>query len=209
MAIRPIPKLHGKLTDLQGSQGRHASGITLNGLIGHPVDVRTSTVLVLNGRLYLMPVYIPRPVRFASLRCRVTVVGTAGAVARMGIYQGASADPLPSGTLLGAPHRLVLDAGTVTTDVLNIRSVAASGTLPEGLFWFGIVGQGAPATQATLSGPAATPPNPLIAQTADLAPLSGAFLDGVTGALPDNIGELISPISATIAAVSMFVAEYL
>jgi hypothetical protein len=202
-------KLHKTLPDVAGSAGRHAFGITLNGLIGHPVDVRTASVLVLDGRLYLMPIYVPRPVRLSSLRCRVAVVGTAGAVARMGIYEGAARDPLPFGTLLGAPHRLILDAGTVTTNVANIRSVAVTGTLPEGLVWLGIVGQGAPATQATLNGPAGTPPNPLIAQTPDLAALSGAFLDGVSGALPDNIGELISPMAGNMAAASLFVNEYL
>jgi hypothetical protein len=128
----------------------------------------------------------------------------------MGIYEGeANPGELPSLVLLGTPHRLVLDAGTVTTTVANIRSITTNGfVLSEGTYWLGIVGQGAPAPQATIRGPGAVA-NPAIAQTADLAPLTGAFLDGVSGALPDNIGDLISPISGAMAATSLYVDEYL
>jgi hypothetical protein len=101
-----------------------------------------------NGRIYLVPIYVPASSRFDVIMCRVAVGGTVGALARLGLYRP-GAD--------GMPGPLIAEAGsTVNTEAAGNRTSAIGGvpglTLPEGVYWGAMVPQGAPATQATFDG---------------------------------------------------------
>ena len=191
MAIRPIPKLHKGLRDVQGSGGSHAFGLVgLQGLLTTAAP-GVGTILLVNGRIYLTPFYVPRFRPFVGANLRVTTAGTAGALIRFGVYGTNPAAPQPSG---GA---LMFDCGTLAGDALALLSFPMPGgslTLDEGIYWFAVVGQGSPATQATVSS--ATGRNPFFCPAGDPAftDLVGFRSIAAThlGALPDPCPTAVS-----------------
>lgn len=100
----------------------------------------SGTVLQFNAQFDAIPFAVPVAVTVDRIACRVTTAGSAGAVARMGIYQD-------DGT--GYPGALVLDAGTVATTTTGVKEIVINQTLQPGLYWLVVGGQGAPATNTT------------------------------------------------------------
>lgn len=77
---------------------------------------------------YLTPIIVPRPVTATSIGIEVTGAGGAGSLARLAIYTDRD----------GAPHELVLDAGTVAVDGAAYQSAAISQVLQAGIYWLGL-----------------------------------------------------------------------
>lgn len=98
-----------------------------------------------NANLYALPIHVERRLAIDQLALEVTIIGTAGASKyRMGIY---------ASDANGLPGALILDAGTVDTDVVGVRTLAIGGggqVLDPGIYWLAISPQGAPAAAATV-----------------------------------------------------------
>jgi len=183
-------KLHKGLPDVAGSQGSHSFGlIGVQGLLSTAAP-GVGTLLLVNGRMYATPFYIPRRRPFVGANVRVTTAGSVGAVARFGVYGTQAEQPLPGD--------LAFESGDViATDTLGLKSF---GNLPdgvvaldEGIYWFVIVGQGTPATQATLS--AATGRNPFFVVAGDPALADQV---GVRSLAATHLGALPSPFGTAI-----------
>lgn len=196
MAIRPIPMLHGKLHDLQGSLGSHGFGVGPDTAFGPAMDCATATLLGVQARLYMLPIYLPRTCDIFGLACSVTVVGTAGAIARLGIYRG-DMTPTPFSGFLGLPDGAPLLDVTVTTTALGFRNAFAPGNslvLSEGVYYLALAPQGAPATQATFR--ASSGHNPIMAGNTELGgAIAGKRSDGHAGALPTFPGATATQLS--------------
>lgn len=100
----------------------------------------STTLLVINDRLYLSPFVLQRRRLPAAIGVYVNTVGSAGALLRFGIF--ADSD--------GTPTTLVEDCGTVTAETTGMRSKTPTKVLDPGLYWLGVVSQGAPATAPVL-----------------------------------------------------------
>lgn len=191
MAIRPIPALHSKLRDLPGSRGGHAFALVQEQSLLTTAAPGVGTLLLVNGRIYATPFYVPRTRPFVGANVRVTTAGSAGvAIARFGFYATSALNPLP-GSLLA-------DAGTLATDALGLLSFSLPGapiTLPEGIYWFAVVGQGSPATQATLQ--AATGRNPFTCF--GLGDPAFTDLVGVRSIAATHLGALPDPFGTALA----------
>jgi len=188
-------KLHKGLPDAPGQHG--ALLVKSSGYLMTPATILTGTRLGIQGRLYVSPLYVPKAAKIRSVSCNVTVVGTAGAVLRVGLY----AD---NGN--GSAEKLLFDFGEppfnslIDTTLIGFNpSVIAAlnrPTIGPGLYWIASAPQGAPATQATFS---AVDGIITIAPTSWMTPVDTTFVgyrkegaDDTTGALPDRTGNPFS-----------------
>lgn len=114
-----------------------------------PWGDKTGTVLMVDQRTYLSPIFLQRAADVSNgasgIGCNITIVGTAGSVIRMGLYK-------PTNFNLN-PDLLMYDLGTVSGTGLGLKQAAfpADTILPKGLYWVCLVAQGAPATAPTVS----------------------------------------------------------
>ncbi len=152
----------------------------------------TTTATPAASDLRLVPVYMPASRTIDRIGCNVTTAGTAGHVARLGVY---NADP---GT--GLPTTVRVDAGTVAVDTTGVKEVAITATL-HGLHWLGVTTQSGAFTAfsaATLTAVAgsATPHTP---------GALGLFYGSVdpTLALPDRTGVAPGFGGAAVPAVGV------
>lgn len=152
-----------------------------------------NTFLLTQAQMLLVPLVIPEFVKINSLSVDVAVVGSAGSVIRLGLYDSAP--------VTFKPNNLVADLGTIVGTGLNVVTNTPANALqiPPGLYWQAVVGQGAPATQPTLR--ASLDSNPLVRPTS--LPASGTNANfvayavaGVTGALPTPAGTLVGGAGA-------------
>lgn len=146
-----------------------------------------TTVLPSQGAIYYCPVWFAEETTLSNIGLEVTVVGSAGSVIRLGIYEDARPGWSESP---GRPGLLLLDAGTIdgtTTNSGAPQTLAAAVTVGPGVVWFAACGQGSPATRPTVRATNGPTPIP-IGTTATLASqngLSGYFHNaGAAGALP-------------------------
>lgn len=110
----------------------------------------TTGVAAAGGWRYFQPLYVPGTKTFDRIAIRTTTASSAGAVARLGVYSADSSTGLPSA--------LLLDAGTVTTDVLGVREITISASF-SGLIWMVCSTPGTGSlTMQTASGTSPTPP---------------------------------------------------
>jgi hypothetical protein len=109
----------------------------------YPVQGGTSSpvnIIQTNGTESGMPFFVPTTTTFTRMAVWVVTAGSAGAVARFGIYQDNG----------GRPGNLVLDGGTAaTTSSGAVAEVTISQSLTPGKYWVSCVPQGAPVTGAT------------------------------------------------------------
>jgi len=188
-------KLHSSLPDLHGSRGAHAFGLAPSTTWGPPMDCGSATLLGVQARMYMLPIYLPRRMEPFGLQCEVTVVGTAGAVVRLGLYES-DMIPVPFSGFLGRPSNLLFE-GTVATTTLGVKSASFPGANPvfeEGVYWLVLCPQGAPATQATFR--ATTGQNPLMGGVNFQAGgIAGRQANGPAGAFPPvfNLGLSAQP----------------
>ncbi len=206
------PETHQDVTDevtsLRDGRGWAA---TLGGRQRIGETIRISPLLWTTGRWYnaylsgtpttatptasdlrILPVYMPVPRNVDRIGCNVTTAGTAGHVARMGVY---NADPTT-----GLPTTVRVDAGTIAVDTTGVKEVVISATL-HGLHWLGITTQ-----SGAFSGfAAATLPAVAGAATPHGGGAFSLFFGGIdpTLALPDRTGVSPSVGTAGLAAVGV------
>lgn len=185
-------RLHAALGDAPGQHGallvKQASGYLMS-----PTTL-TTTLLGIQARLYVSPLYIPRPMKVRGIACNVTVVGGAGAVLRVGLYRD-NGD--------GSAEKLLFDFGEppfnglLDTSLIGLRTAVFAAAdrpgLRPGLYWIASSPQGAPAPQATVTAIDGTI---MIAPTSWMTPTDTTFVgyrkegaDTTTGALPDRTGN--------------------
>jgi hypothetical protein len=149
------------------------------------------------GDLYCMPVVLPYDsVTLQALGLDVTTAGSAGSVARMGIF----AD---DGT--GYPGALVAGSevsGIVTTATgFKSGTLAAPLTIRGGFYWFGLVAQTAGFTSRSYGGNLEAMRVPMMNSgtttlSSGTTQVQSYRQTGVTGALPSTFTTTILPDSA-------------
>ncbi len=92
----------------------------------------TTTSNATASELRLLPFYLQGSRTIDRIGCNVTTAGTAGHVARLGIYNADAAT--------GLPTTVLVDAGTVAVDTTGVKEVAVSATT-HGLHWLGLTAQ--------------------------------------------------------------------
>lgn len=161
------------------------------GLPGYAV---TGTAAWADGAMKFVPLFLPSGT-YDRLGVEVTVVGTAGALYRMGIY----AD---TGDVF--PGALVVDGGTVdVTPSTGVKQVTINTTIAAGLYWLAAVSQGGAATPATVryASPLSDGSIGNVTISAFTFPLRGLSLAGVTGALPGTGATAVNEGTPTITAI--------
>lgn len=134
------------------------------------------------GNLEVTAFDIGQAVTIDRLFAEVTVVGTVGAVLRLGLY---------ASTAEGLPGALVVDGGTINGTSATVQSVTVSEALTPGRYWIGAAVQGGAGTRPTTrlnSGPGQLLVGAPASSTPGQFPSIGFTLSGVTGALPDPYG---------------------
>lgn len=153
---------------------RHRSGYYL-----YPRGNRQNTTPSLNN-LVAFQLLVPDDVIITELGCEVVTAGSAGAVARLGLYTNGQ----------GRPGDLVYDTGTVATTSTGVKSFTGLRIpLRRGIYWLALAPQVATAVfrginefYSPLLLPVATAPsgaNPNI---------NAVLITGVSGALPNPYG---------------------
>jgi len=132
--------------------------------------------------LRIHPVIIGKRTTFDSIGVKVTVVGTAGSVMRLMIYNMVN----------GLPTTLVLDAGTIPLDSVGFQTIAINVTLEPGMY--GISENNNAASSPTCVVALAAAVIPILGHTATnstLSPITYLTLTQTYGAaVPDISGEL-------------------
>lgn len=151
-----------------------------------------SSIIPTNGQIRLVPFWLPRTALIDRIGCEIAAVGTAGSLARLGIYT--SDDQ-------GLPSTLVGDYGQINATTLGFKELAINQELVEGLYWFTAVPQGAPTTDPTFRALSGTDTHLFTATSQASVFNVGAtcYVNNVTatGVLPDTIvtspGGFIGP----------------
>lgn len=121
---------------------------TASGLNYRPAGL-VATQTLTNGVLGLAPLPVERRCLLTHMGAMVAVVGTVGAVIRLGVYADDG-----SGVWPGA---LILDAGTIDGTSNTAQTIDVTDLwLPRGLYWVGGVLQGAPSTPSQVRGVSTT-----------------------------------------------------
>lgn len=141
-----------------------------------PTGVFTSTSSSV-GFCYFIPLLVPIRRAFDRIGVNLTASGSAGAVARLGIYANAG----------GIPGALILDAGTIdSSGGGGAKEITISQTLGPGLVWLAVVAQ---VNSASFTTYASTNSSTLV-PTGTAPPTSSTtgywYASGVTGALPST-----------------------
>lgn len=92
-----------------------------------------TSAAVTASRLYLTPFYAPRVRNIDRISINVTTAGTAGQVARVGIY---NADPTT-----GMPAAVLIDGGTLSVATTGAKEATVTQAI-HGLVWLAVTAQG-------------------------------------------------------------------
>lgn len=164
-----------------------------------PVAHNVTSLIPAEAVLYVVPFVIGRAAILDRIGTEVTVVGTAGAVVRLGIYHDSGQ---------GYPGSLLLDAGTIDGTSATSQAITIAQAIKPGLWWMAGAVQGAAGTRPTVrvinqgnwsiaGDPSAGAPNHLNQN-------AGYSQASVTGALPATFTATVtstgSPISIVIRA---------
>jgi hypothetical protein len=133
---------------------------------------------------------------FSSIAVEVTTAAAAGTLIRFGIYKDDGS---------GRPGALVLDCGTVASDVVGLREKAVTVTLTQGAYWLGVVSVNANTTIRTFTGVNKRIPQP---RTGTLnATNNGYSVSHVAGAaFPATAGSAGAIVPAALAPRVMLMA---
>lgn len=145
----------------------------------------TTTIFVANGSVAYTPVWFDRPQTLSEWAIEVTTGGTAGSLARFGIYSMSAA---------GTPGTLIDDAGTQATTGTGVTAGVTGRTIvipTAGWYFFAVAQQGGAGTQATLRSITAGIPIPPVNTASATAVLQasaqfGYLSAGITGAFTSN-----------------------
>lgn len=141
-----------------------------------PHATRT-TLATTQSRLYLMPLWLPRPLTTTKIGAEVTT-GAGSTTCRLGVYRADVAT--------GVPTTLLAEAGsTIDGNSATVQEVDFAQTLTTGLWWLAIVPQGGTPTLRSTSAPAYAIYSTVAGGT---AAISALIQSGVTSALPATFG---------------------
>ncbi len=142
----------------------------------YPVLTSATTRAMTANRLFGVPLCISRAMTLDELLIEVTGAGAGSTYARMGIYLVG-----PD----GYPGALLIDAGTVLTDGVAVKSLAITQDLTGGLYFLAVICSGTP----TIRGHKPTW-TPLGGKSTSLDfIIASVYLDGANpAALPDPFG---------------------
>jgi hypothetical protein len=131
-----------------------------------------------NGRMVAIPIQFGKACTLNGVAIRVTIVGEAGSVCRLGLYTDAD----------GVPGSLVADWGTVAGDSVAVPTLTPSTLVSAGWYWQAIAFQAAPTTRPTISVYQTTPVSNRVGDSSagTVAGVSCYVQDSVAGALPAN-----------------------
>ena len=105
-----------------------------------------TTRLLIQAQQHAFPFFVSEEATFTDIGASITTSGSSGSVIRFGIYADNGSN---------YPGTLIYDAGTCTgvsaspPEFTSITFGTAQ-TLPPGLYWLSMCGQGSPATQPTI-----------------------------------------------------------
>lgn len=162
------------------SQGAYSTGLWTT----HPGT--KSVVIPAEADLEYQPVVIPKALSVDRIAAEVTIVGTVGAVVRLGIYD-MGAD--------GKPGALILDAGTISGTSATVQEIIIAQALTPGVKWLASAVQGGAGTRPTMrtiTTPGIIQIPGTSANNALTSVRTGWRQAGVAGAFPANAGTLIS-----------------
>ncbi len=147
----------------------------------------STTVTPTAAELRLLALYLPAGRTVNRIGCNVTTAGSAGHVARLGVY---NADPAT-----GLPTTVLVDAGTVAVDTTGVKEVAISATM-NGLHWLCLTTQSGAFTALGSS----TVPYLAGGTLAHGTPANGLAYGSVaaTSALPDRTGVAPTFVGAAV-----------
>lgn len=140
----------------------------------------TTTLALTLNRLYLLPFIVPVRRAFDRIGINVSTAsaGGSGGVLRFGLFAHSA----------GLPTTLIVDAGTVSTETTTgAKEATIAQTLDAGLYWIGIVAQGAACTVTAFAAQTVTP-----FVSSDTTPTGSGLSHGmfqqnsVSGALSSN-----------------------
>jgi hypothetical protein len=145
------------------------------GLYYGPEGARTTATLSLN-QATAVPFWIGNLQPFDRIGCEITQAGAASSVVRLGVYADNGG---------GVPGALVFQAGTVAGGSKGAKEIKISKTLPPGLYWLVLVGQGGtPQVRAVSNNILGGAGVSTLALATGATPRPGYYMSGVSGALP-------------------------
>lgn len=150
-----------------------------SGLYYGPEGTISTAIAPPAGDLRLVPIYFPTRRSLDRIAVNVTIVGEAGSVIRLGVY-----DSLPGESY---PGSLLLDAGTVVGDVgTGVKAITIALNVGPGIIWLACVAQVAATTRPTLQTLSGSDYNGLFGSSAGVinGNTSAYLQTGVSGALP-------------------------
>jgi hypothetical protein len=125
------------------ADGRPKFGSTLTYNIPGVDSSSASTLALAQNIIRYMPIVVVTPITLDQLAIEVTSAGSAGTVARLGIYS-ANTD--------WQPTNLVVDAGTVAIDSLGVKTAAINTLLQPGRYLLALNCNGAPTLRTRVGG---------------------------------------------------------
>jgi hypothetical protein len=151
----------------------------------------TSTLAITVDTMYLVPMWLPAGFTVTRLAVSVTGAGGVGSVVRLGVYESSST---------GLPDALLVDGGTIDGTSATVQEVTVSAAVnASGWHWLAAVAQvGTLPTVTSVQPVAGVAPRATTATNALGAIRATPQVTGVTGALPDPVGTLVTS-SATVA----------
>lgn len=129
-----------------------------------------------NARMYCIPILFGKACTINGAAMRVTVVGEAGSVCRLGLYTDVD----------GVPSDRVADWGTVPGDAVAVPTLTPSTPVTSGWYWQAIAFQLCPTTRPTVAIYQNSPPSNRVGggSAGVVGGNTAYFQDAVPGALP-------------------------
>jgi hypothetical protein len=140
--------------------------------------VGNGTAIPAEAEMHLTPLVIPRTLSIDRIGAYCSVIGTAGALFRCGIYSSNSD---------GFPTALLGDYGTVVATSTGQREITISQALSAGVYWLASVVQGGAGTRPTVAITPNSRPTPLVLHGTSFNQFAqaGYYQASVTAGLPD------------------------
>lgn len=139
--------------------------------------VRDSEAMVAD-RIYLTPIFVPRPQTVVNIGIEVTGPAAAGKLIRLGLYDNG----LASGTF-----NLLVDGGTVTADSAALKEVTISQPVSPGFVYVAAITDGTPTVRATLDDNFGAVGMTFLGLTAPPSGITRIYKGATFGALPATI----------------------
>lgn len=152
-----------------------------------PAGSQAGATMTLN-RMTLVPLYVPLSTTFTRIAA-YTSTSVAGSTARLGIYTSTSG---------GLPNALVIEAGSISGSGTGSKSITISQTLSAGLYWLACAGQSTAPAFRSLNAATQYVAQGTVSVGLDSNPMSGFYVDSISGALPSTVSTYNRATSAVV-----------